>query len=125
MDTTKKRRRRERGSGTWKWCLLARLLPGSVEAARSGLILRCALKVGENFKELRLEGRVELHEDDVGEVPEEKDEGLPPLDDVVEEEDDEDDEGNGVEGDVSDKGPGGQLQSCMGACVRTRNYGRH
>ena len=68
------------------------------------------LQAGEHLEELALEHHVELHEDDVAEVPEEEDQGLVPLDLVVQEEDDEDNEGDGVEGGVTDEWPGGQLE---------------
>ena len=45
-----------------------------------------------------LRAGVDLHEEDVGDVGEEEDQGLPPEDDLVEEEDDEGEEGDGVEG---------------------------
>ena len=53
-----------------------------------------------------LHGLVELHEADVGPVPEEEDEGLPPQDFVVQEEDDQEDERDRVEEDVSNERPG-------------------
>ena len=49
-----------------------------------------------------LHGLVELHESDVGKVPEEEDEGLPPQDLLVHEEDHQHDQGQGVEEDVAD-----------------------
>ena len=68
------------------------------------------LQAGEHLEELALEHHVELHEDDVAEVPEEEYQRLIPLDGVVEEEDDENDEGDGVEGGVSYERPGRQLE---------------
>ena len=53
---------------------------------------------------------VELHEADVGAVPEEEGEGLPPLDLVVQEEDDQHDERDRVEEDVPDERPGCQAE---------------
>ena len=62
----------------------------------------------EELPEPVLHGLVDLHEADVGAVPEEEDEGLVPLDEVVVEEDDEDHQGHGVEEHVADQGPSGQ-----------------
>ena len=68
------------------------------------------LQAGEHLEEFALEHHVELHEDDVAEVPKEEYQRLIPLDGVVEEEDDENDEGDGVEGGVSYERPGRQLE---------------
>ena len=83
----------------------------SVEPALLRLpFLALLLQAREQLQELALELLVELHKDDVAEVPEEEYQGLPPLDGVVEEEEDKDDEGDGVEGGVPDEGPGSQLE---------------
>lgn len=81
------------------------------------LFIVSLFKVRKIFEELLLEWFVELHEGDVGEVPEEEDQGLPPIDHVVQEEDDEDDESNAVECGVPDEGPGRQLQGWASKCV--------
>ena len=61
-----------------------------------------------------LGGGVDLHEEDVGDVGEEEDQGLPPEDDLVEEEDDEGEEGDGVEGAVAEERPPGEVQHRLG-----------
>ncbi len=48
---------------------------------------------------------VELHESHVGDVPEEEDERLPPLDEVVQEDDHQHDQSQGVEEHISDQRP--------------------
>ena len=57
---------------------------------------------------------VDLHEADVGDVDEEQQQGLPPLDELVAEKDDEGDEGHGVEGAVPEQRPPGQVQHSLG-----------
>ena len=69
------------------------------------------LQAREELQELALEHHIELHEDDVAEVPQEEYQGLPPSDGVIKEEEDKDNECDGVEGGVTDKGPGGELKS--------------
>ncbi len=68
------------------------------------------LESGEEGEELGLGDHVELHEEDVGAVPEEEDERLPPVDLVVHEEKDEQEQGHRVEGRVADERPGRQLE---------------
>ena len=62
----------------------------------------------EELPERVLHRFVDLHEGDVGAVPEEEDERLPPHDEVVLEEDDEHHQRDGVEEHVTDQRPGGQ-----------------
>lgn len=63
----------------------------------------------ENLLEEPLGLDIPLHENDVGGVDEQLEEGLIPGDVLIQEEDDEGDEGNGVEGAVPEQRPPGEV----------------
>jgi hypothetical protein len=65
----------------------------------------------EKFPKAVLGGLVELHEADVGKIPEEEDQRLPPVNDVVIKEDNKNNQGYRVEKDVPDQGPGCEAES--------------